>query len=127
MSRGNSAVVWVVNDEGRYEFEAAQTYGEVRPLLVGKVNIFDTEAFLNELRTRLAYWKEGDHLLLAGHALLCWAALDIVLARQGQCPCLVYGARDKDYIRLVLRDQRQQQSPGVMNHETRRKRIDKVS
>ena len=89
--------VWIVNSSG-HDFSAAETYGELIPLTVGKVNIFNVERLLNELKGDLGSHQKGDWVLLSGNTILNILTFSIVLAKHGEVNILIYDAIRKEYV-----------------------------
>lgn len=89
--------VWIVNSAG-HNFDAAKQYGELIPLTVGRVNIFNVERLLNEFKGKLASYEKGDWILLSGNVVLNVLAVAIVLAKHGEVRMLLYDVIKKEYV-----------------------------
>jgi len=89
--------VWIVNSAG-HDFDAAKSYGELIPLTVGRVNIFNVERLLSEFKGMLANHEKDDWILLSGNAVLNVLAVAIVLAKHGEVKMLLYDVIKKEYV-----------------------------
>lgn len=89
--------VWIVNSAG-HNFDAAESYGELIPLTVGKVNIFNVERLIREFKGMLANHKKEDWILLSGNVILNVLAVAIVLIKHGEVRMLLYDVIKKEYV-----------------------------
>ena len=89
--------VWIVNSSG-HNFDAAKTYGELIPLSVGRVNVFNVERLLREFKGSLKNSSRNDWVLLSGNTVLNVLAVSIVLAKHGEVKLLIYDVIKKEYV-----------------------------
>lgn len=90
-------VVWIMNQSYQHDYSKAKKFGELREVTRGPVNIFNPEKIVPFLNGKLSKVKQEDYLLICGHTLLNFFAINEVLQRYNYAKLLVYGAKYKDY------------------------------
>ena len=89
--------VYVVNYNNQ-DMSTAERFGELIYLTEGKgINIFRTDAILNEIKPKLKDVKEDDFLLLSGHAVPNILASALIWFLYGRVNLLIFDAKTRDY------------------------------
>ncbi len=96
--------VWVVHDKQAYLFDKADRYGEVVNLTEGRINIFNPEVLQSQLLPELAKISDRDYLLLVGHAVINFYAINYVVKKFGFARCLLYAAGTGNYKAIKIEE-----------------------
>lgn len=97
--------VYIINNSD-HDFTKAEKFGELVTVTEGKVPIFKTDVMNNMLTDVLKDFTEEDYLLLAGPALTCIMAYQIIvdtlfdrfLSKKYSIKVLVFDAKEQNYI-----------------------------
>lgn len=85
---------------GQHDYSGAAAFGDLVPIMTGRVNPFNVDELLNKLENELITTYKagpGDFLLLCGNPILNVAVGALFQKHFGQFEVLVYGARNGDY------------------------------
>lgn len=97
--------VWVVHDKLTYGFDKAERYGEIVNLSEGRINIFNTDVLQSQILPNLLKVEKEDYLLIVGHALICYYAINYVVRKFGYARCLLYAAGTGNYKAIRIDDE----------------------
>lgn len=94
--------VWVVNDAGQ-DLEHAKTFGELRTLTRGKVNVFSVDQHIHLFRNALSLSEAEDWLVPTGGPALGIIAAVEMLRRHRRLNLLLWHARQRVYVPRIIK------------------------
>ena len=97
------AKVFVVQKNG-HDFSKAERFGEVMYLFEGKVNVFASDALVQDVKERLRDAEERDYLCLSGSSLANCIAYSYLLKTFGKVNVLLHSFRDEVYELRTVHD-----------------------
>lgn len=93
------AKVFVVHDTGALNFTSALDYGELVPVVTGKIPVSETvESMAKRVDAAFKEATEGDYLLLIGNPVLIGLACTAFIRKTGVGRFLVWDQQEKRYM-----------------------------
>ena len=101
-SRGNKATVWIVHQDPRRDYSAAEGYGNVMCVFSSIAREFNPDAMIEHARRVLRKAQEGDFLVLSGDPALCGVCIAVLAEYMGRFKILRWDRVQLNYSVMTL-------------------------
>lgn len=99
MELNNARTVYVVQNDARKDYSAAEQYGGLKDIFGNVGRVYNTERMIAHARMVLSNWRPGDSLLMAGDPALCSVAFTLVLEQDDVVNTLSWDRNEFKYNR----------------------------
>jgi hypothetical protein len=94
--------VWIVYEDKKRDYSAAEEFGEVKVIYSSINRDFDPEAAIQHARRTLRNYEEDDFLVMSGDPALCSICVCVVAEKFGVCKILSWSRDNLNYTQKVL-------------------------
>jgi len=98
----NERNVFVVYNDSRKDFSAAEKYGQLKDVFSSVGRVYHGDKLIEHARRVLRNWQPGDYLLLVGDPTLCGICMSAVLEKEGEVEVLRWDRNNFEYVPLRL-------------------------
>lgn len=88
--------VYITHDSG-LDYGKASRFGELHVVCGNPINVFNTDALWDAVTKGLEGFRNGDHLLVSGSALVALFALQSLPDDVANVKLLLWDAKQRDY------------------------------
>lgn len=98
----NQKNVFIVYNDTRKDFSAAEKYGQLRDIYSSLGRQYNGDKLIEHARRVLRNWQPGDYLLMVGDPTLCAICMSVILEKEGEIDVLRWDRNQFEYAPLKL-------------------------
>ena len=102
MTTGNKVTAWLVHEDRKRDYSAADAYGELKVIFSSIDRNFNPDSAIEHARRVLGKAQDGDFLVLSGDPALCGVCIAILADLLGKVKILRWDRVQLNYAPMTL-------------------------